>query len=68
MLAAWRRLREARALRRHAIPDALWQRTLARYDFLARRDADDAEQLRRLIPAQMQMGQIVHSCVGAAAG
>ena len=48
MLAAWRRLREARALRRHAIPDALWQRTLARYDFLARRDADDAEQLRRL--------------------
>jgi Mlc titration factor MtfA (ptsG expression regulator) len=48
MLAAWRRLREARALRRHAIPDALWQRTLARYAFLARRDADDAEQLRRL--------------------
>jgi len=47
----WQRLRqrsEARALERRAIPDDLWQLTLARYPFLARRDAADLAELRRL--------------------
>jgi Mlc titration factor MtfA (ptsG expression regulator) len=46
-----RRLRqrsERRAVERRAIPDALWQLTLARYPFLARRDAADVAELRRL--------------------
>jgi Mlc titration factor MtfA (ptsG expression regulator) len=40
--------REARALARHPIPDALWQLTLLRYPFLARRSAADLAELRRL--------------------
>ena len=51
----WRRLRqlwahwlEARALRRHPIPDSLWQLTLLRYPFLAQRSAGDLADLRRL--------------------
>ena len=47
----WQRLRqrsEERALQRRAIPDDLWQLTLARYPFLARRDAADLAELRRL--------------------
>ena len=40
----WQRWREARALRRRAIPDALWQLTLARFPFLAARSADDARR------------------------
>lgn len=48
MLSAWRRWREARTLERRAIPDALWQRTLTRYTFLARCAAVDAVELRRL--------------------
>ena len=47
----WQRLRqrsEARALERRAIPEDLWQLTLARYPFLARRDAADLAELRRL--------------------
>lgn len=48
---AWKQLRARReqaALRRRAIPDDLWKRTLIRYPFLRRRDADDATELRRL--------------------
>ncbi len=47
----WQRLRqrsEQRAVARRAIPDALWQLTLARYPFLARRAAADLTELRRL--------------------
>ena len=51
MVAAWWRSlmarREAAAVRRRAIPDDLWKRTLVRYPFLQRSDADTAE-LRRL--------------------
>ena len=52
MLGAWRRQwlarREAAALRRRAIADDLWKRTLVRYPFLHRRDPADAAELRRL--------------------
>ena len=41
-------MRERRALKRRAIPDALWHRTLIRYPFLARRNAADLDELRRL--------------------
>jgi Mlc titration factor MtfA (ptsG expression regulator) len=44
----WRLQREQAALRRRAIPDDLWKRTLVRYPFLQRRDSDDAAALRRL--------------------
>jgi Mlc titration factor MtfA (ptsG expression regulator) len=47
----WQRLRqrsEQRAVARRAIPEALWLLTLARYPFLARRDAGDVAELRRL--------------------
>jgi hypothetical protein len=44
-LGAWR---EQRALERRAIPDDLWQLTLARLPFLARLSADDNAELRRL--------------------
>ena len=46
--AAWQRWREDRACRRHAIPDALWQLTLARYPFLGWRSAEQLIRLRRL--------------------
>jgi MtfA peptidase len=45
---AWQAHRENAALRRRAIPDDLWKRTLIRYPFLRRRDATDAAQLRLL--------------------
>ena len=48
MLGALRRWREQRAVERHAIPDALWQLTLLRYPFLARRSDADLAELRRL--------------------
>lgn len=52
MLRAWRerwqRRREQKALQRRAIPDAMWQLTLARYPFLAQRPARDLDELRRL--------------------
>lgn len=48
ILAAWRRLIEARALRRRAIPDELWRRVLDRYPFLARRGDADLAAVRRL--------------------
>jgi Mlc titration factor MtfA (ptsG expression regulator) len=44
----WRRWRDERALRRRAIPDALWGRTLRRYAFLRRKSADDEAALRRM--------------------
>jgi Mlc titration factor MtfA (ptsG expression regulator) len=51
ILRLWQSLRERRereAVRRRAIPDDLWKRTLVRYPFLQRRDAADAAELRRL--------------------
>jgi MtfA peptidase len=44
----WRRWRRARTLERRAIPEALWQLTLARYPFLASRDDDSVRRLREL--------------------
>jgi Mlc titration factor MtfA (ptsG expression regulator) len=51
MRGLWQRLRrrsEQRAIERRAIPDSIWQLTLARYPFLALRDAADLAELRRL--------------------
>jgi MtfA peptidase len=45
---AWQTQREQAALRRRAIPDDLWKRTLVRYPFLQRQQPDDAAALRRL--------------------
>jgi Mlc titration factor MtfA (ptsG expression regulator) len=42
----WRRWRRARTLERRAIPDPLWELTLARYPFLAARPADKVIALR----------------------
>jgi Mlc titration factor MtfA (ptsG expression regulator) len=44
----WRRWRRARTLERRAIPDALWQLTLARFPFLAARDAEKLAALRQM--------------------
>ncbi len=44
-LRGWR---EARTLARRAIPDALWQLTLARFPFLAQRSEADRARLREL--------------------
>ena len=44
----WQRSREAAALRRRAIPDDLWKRTLVRYPFLRWRSTEDQLELRRL--------------------
>ena len=46
--AAWQRWREDRVCRQHAIPDALWQLTLARNPFLGWRSAEQLIRLRRL--------------------
>ena len=46
--AWWRRWRTARTLERRAIPDALWQLTLARFPFIAGRSEDDRQRLREL--------------------
>jgi MtfA peptidase len=48
ILKAIRSWREQRAVERYAIPDALWQLTLLRYPFLARRGEADLAELRRL--------------------
>jgi Mlc titration factor MtfA (ptsG expression regulator) len=48
ILKALRNWREQRAVERYAIPDALWQLTLLRYPFLARRSEDDLAELRRM--------------------
>jgi Mlc titration factor MtfA (ptsG expression regulator) len=44
----WKGWREARTLERRPIPEALWQLTLARFPFLARRSDDDLTRLREL--------------------
>ncbi len=46
--ARWQRWRESRVLARRAIPAALWEHTLQRFAFLARRRPDELEQLHRL--------------------
>jgi len=48
LLRRWRAYRDARAVARRAIPDALWALTLARLPFLLRRSAADLAELRRL--------------------
>jgi len=45
---SWQRSREAAALRRRAIPDDLWKRTLVRFPFLRWRPPEDQAELRRL--------------------
>ena len=45
---SWQRSREAAALRRRAIPDDLWKRTLVRFPFLRWRSPEDQLELRRL--------------------
>lgn len=44
----WQRSREEAALRRRAIPDDLWKRTLVRFPFLRWRSAEEQLELRRL--------------------
>jgi len=44
----WQRSREEAALRRRAIPDDLWKRTLVRFPFLRWRSPEDQVELRRL--------------------
>ena len=52
MLSGWWRAlgarREQAALKRRAIPDDLWKRTLVRYPFLQRSSVEAAQELRRL--------------------
>lgn len=48
LLQRWREHRERKLLVQFAIPEPLWQLTLARYPFLAARDAADLAELRRL--------------------
>lgn len=48
LIGAWRRLRDARTLRRRAIPDPLWRLTLARFAFLARASDEELDRLRSL--------------------
>ena len=48
LLQRWQARREAKALARRAIPDPLWQLTLARLPFLAQRSDADLAELRRL--------------------
>jgi MtfA peptidase len=45
---AWERWRRKRTLAHRAIPEALWQLTLARFPFLSRRSAADVQGLREL--------------------
>ncbi|HXD06277.1 MAG TPA: M90 family metallopeptidase [Burkholderiaceae bacterium] len=44
----WRRHREERVLRDRAIPQLLWDETIAQYPFLACRPAEDLDELKRL--------------------
>ncbi len=48
MTGWWQRWRRARTLERRAIPDELWQLTLARYPFLAARSAAKVDELREM--------------------
>ena len=47
-LSRWRAHREARALQRRAIPDALWDLTVARLPFFQQRTPSDLAELLRL--------------------
>ena len=48
-MRAWlKRWRETRTLERRAIPDPLWELTLARFPFLSMRTASDIAQLREM--------------------
>ena len=48
MIAWWQRRQRARTLERRAIPEPLWQLTLARFPFLAAREAGDLAALREM--------------------
>lgn len=48
MIGWFRRRREARILRDRAVPDGLWNLTLARFPFLADRSSTDLQRLREL--------------------
>lgn len=52
MIARWwqalRQRREAQAIERHAIPQALWRDALAQLPFIARRPPHELERLRRM--------------------
>ena len=48
LIQHFRRRSEQRAVARRAIPDALWQLTLARYPFLGQLGEEDRAELRRL--------------------
>lgn len=48
MFGALRRLRDARIVRVRAIPEPLWQLTLARFPFLSTLGSQDGAELRRL--------------------
>jgi hypothetical protein len=48
LLSHWRRWREARLLKRFAIPESLWQQMLGAHSFIACRSAEDLARLRRL--------------------
>lgn len=48
LLRRWRQRRDDAAAARRPIPDALWKRTLVRYPFLRRQDAELQARLRRL--------------------
>ena len=48
MWRTWQRSREEAALRRRAIPDDLWKRTLMRFPFLRWRSPEEQLELRRL--------------------
>jgi Mlc titration factor MtfA (ptsG expression regulator) len=47
-LNGWKALREKRILAKRAIPETLWQLTLARFPFLQQRSRSDLDRLRRL--------------------
>ena len=48
MIGWWQRRQRARTLERRAIPEPLWQLTLARFPFLAARGAGDLAALREM--------------------
>lgn len=48
LIEALRRLRDARTLKRRAIPEPLWRLTLARFPFLGRRSHDELVRLEQL--------------------
>ncbi len=47
LIQSWRRWREDRLVERHAVPELLWQQTLARFPFL--QNAGDPKRLRRMV-------------------